>query len=89
VVILDAPLGTACPVISASSGMDAAVLAVEPPVSGAHDLDRVLATTAHFGVPALVAINKADPTLVARMRSLDSVNSGVSRWWGASSMTRR
>jgi len=33
---------------------------VEPTVSGVHDLKRILGTTEHFGVPALVVINKAD-----------------------------
>ena len=33
---------------------------VEPTVSGVHDLERIMATTDHFGVPSLVAINKAD-----------------------------
>lgn len=37
-----------------------ALLVVEPTVSGAHDLERVLATTNHFGVPAVVVVNKAD-----------------------------
>jgi MinD superfamily P-loop ATPase len=59
-LLVDGPPGIGCPVISASSGMDAALLVVEPTISGVHDLGRVLATTAHFGVPALVAINKAD-----------------------------
>jgi MinD superfamily P-loop ATPase len=34
---------------------------VEPTVSGVHDLERIMGTTDHFGVPSLVAINKADP----------------------------
>jgi MinD superfamily P-loop ATPase len=59
-LVMDGPPGIGCPVISACSGMDVALLVVEPTISGAHDLERVLATTAHFGVPALVAINKAD-----------------------------
>lgn len=33
---------------------------VEPTVSGVHDLERILATTDHFGVSALVCINKVD-----------------------------
>jgi len=59
-VIIDGPPGIGCPVISASSGADLALLVVEPTVSGVHDLDRVLATTNHFGVPALACINKTD-----------------------------
>jgi len=59
-LLIDGPPGIGCPVISASVGTDLALLVVEPTVSGAHDLERVLATTEHFGVPALVVINKAD-----------------------------
>jgi MinD superfamily P-loop ATPase len=59
-LIVDGPPGIGCPVISASAGADMALLVVEPTVSGVHDLDRILRTTEHFGVPALVAINKAD-----------------------------
>ena len=59
-LIVDGPPGIGCPVISASAGADMALLVVEPTVSGVHDLERILSTTEHFGVPALVAINKAD-----------------------------
>jgi MinD superfamily P-loop ATPase len=59
-LLVDGPPGIGCPVISASAGADMALLVVEPTVSGAHDLERVLATTDHFGVPAMVVINKVD-----------------------------
>jgi MinD superfamily P-loop ATPase len=59
-LLVDGPPGIGCPVISASAGADVALLVVEPTVSGAHDLERILGTTEHFGVPALVVINKAD-----------------------------
>jgi MinD superfamily P-loop ATPase len=59
-LLVDGPPGIGCPVISASAGADVALLVVEPTVAGAHDLERVLGTTEHFGVPALVIINKAD-----------------------------
>jgi MinD superfamily P-loop ATPase len=59
-LLVDGPPGIGCPVISASSGMDLALHVVEPTVSGVHDLERILATTDHFGVPSVVAINKAD-----------------------------
>ena len=59
-VIIDGPPGIGCPVISACSGADLALLVAEPTVSGIHDLERVLATTSHFGVEALVMINKCD-----------------------------
>jgi MinD superfamily P-loop ATPase len=59
-LIVDGPPGIGCPVISASAGADVALLVVEPTVSGIHDLERALGTVRHFGVPALVCINKAD-----------------------------
>jgi MinD superfamily P-loop ATPase len=59
-LIVDGPPGIGCPVISASAGADLALLVVEPTVSGIHDLERALATVRHFGVPALVCINKTD-----------------------------
>jgi MinD superfamily P-loop ATPase len=62
-VVVDGPPGIGCPVISASAGMDLALHVVEPTVSGVHDLERIMGTTDHFGVPSLVAINKADLNL--------------------------
>jgi MinD superfamily P-loop ATPase len=59
-VLVDGPPGIGCPVISAVSGADLALIVAEPTVAGIHDMMRVLATTEHFGVPALVCINKAD-----------------------------
>lgn len=59
-LLVDGPPGIGCPVISAVSGADMALLVAEPTVSGAHDLDRVLSTVEHFGVPALAVVNKAD-----------------------------
>jgi len=59
-LLVDGPPGIGCPVISASAGADMALHVVEPTVSGVHDLERILGTTDHFGVPSLVAINKAD-----------------------------
>jgi MinD superfamily P-loop ATPase len=59
-LLVDGPPRIGCPVISASAGADLALHVVEPTISGAHDLERILGTTDHFGVPSLVAINKAD-----------------------------
>jgi MinD superfamily P-loop ATPase len=59
-VLVDGPPGIGCPVISAAAGADLALIVAEPTASGIHDMERVLATTAHFRVPALVCINKAD-----------------------------
>jgi MinD superfamily P-loop ATPase len=59
-VIVDGPPGIGCPVISAASGADLALIVAEPTAAGIHDMERVLQTTAHFRVPARVCINKAD-----------------------------
>jgi MinD superfamily P-loop ATPase len=59
-VIVDGPPGIGCPVISAASGADLAVIVAEPTVAGIHDMERVLQTTEHFRVQSLVCINKAD-----------------------------
>jgi len=60
VVIVDGPPGIGCPVIAAAAGADLAVIVTEPTVAGVHDLNRILQTTMHFRIPALVLINKAD-----------------------------
>jgi MinD superfamily P-loop ATPase len=62
-VIVDGPPGIGCPVIAACAGAQMALLVVEPTVSGAHDLERILATTEHFRVPAAVLVNKFDINL--------------------------
>ncbi len=59
-VLVDGPPGIGCPVISASAGADLAIIVAEPTAAGIHDMERVLATTDHFGLPALVCINKID-----------------------------
>jgi MinD superfamily P-loop ATPase len=59
-VLVDGPPGIGCPVISAVSGADLALIVAEPTAAGVHDMNRVLQTTDHFGVKAIVCINKAD-----------------------------
>ena len=59
-IISDGPPGIGCPVISSLSGANLALLVTEPTLSGMHDLERVLGVCRHFGVPAMVCINKYD-----------------------------
>ncbi len=59
-ILSDGPPGIGCPVISSLSGASLALLVTEPTLSGMHDLDRVLGVCRHFGVTALVCINKYD-----------------------------
>ncbi len=59
-IISDGPPGIGCPVISSLSGASLALLVTEPTLSGIHDLERVLSVCRHFGIPAVVCINKYD-----------------------------
>ena len=59
-VISDGPPGIGCPVISSLSGVNLALLVTEPTLSGIHDLERVLGVCQHFGITALVCVNKYD-----------------------------
>ena len=71
-LLVDGAPGIGCPVIAATTGADLAILVVEPSVSGVHDLKRILGTTRHFGVPAVVCVNKADinPAQTARVKEI-------------------
>jgi len=59
-IISDGPPGIGCPVISSLSGANLALLVTEPTLSGIHDMERILGVCDHFGVSALVCINKYD-----------------------------
>ncbi len=59
-ILGDGPPGTGCPVIASLSGADRILIVTEPTVSGVHDMERVLDLADHFGIPALIVINKAD-----------------------------
>ena len=59
-IISDEPSGIGCPVISPLSGANLALLVTEPTLSGIHGLERALGVCHHFGVPALVCVNKYD-----------------------------
>lgn len=60
IIITDGPPGIGCPVIASLAGASAALIVTEPTLSGVHDLERVLAVCRHFGVFALVCINRCD-----------------------------
>ena len=59
-IIIDGPPGIGCPVTSALTGTDLAVIVTEPTKSGIHDLERVLKVVEHFRVRGFVVINRAD-----------------------------
>lgn len=59
-LLVDGPPGIGCPVIAALSGADLALIVTEATAAGAHDLERILDTAAHFHVPVVVLLNKTD-----------------------------
>jgi MinD superfamily P-loop ATPase len=59
-ILVDGPAGTGCPVISALTGADGALVVTEPTPSGIADLERALDLARHVGVPCGVVVNKAD-----------------------------
>lgn len=59
-VIIDGSPGIGCPVIASISGASLVLIVTEPTLSGLHDLERVADLTRHFGVPAVVSVNKWD-----------------------------
>ena len=59
-ILVDGPPGVGCPVIASIGGAARVLIVTEPTVSGRHDLERLLALTDHFHVPAHVCVNKWD-----------------------------
>lgn len=57
-VLVDGSPGVGCPVIASLTGVDLALLVVEPTTSSQHDMQRVLDLCRHFNIPAAVVINK-------------------------------
>jgi MinD superfamily P-loop ATPase len=67
-VILDAPPGTACPVVAAMHGVDRAVLVTEPTPFGLNDLKMAVGMLRQMSVPFAVVINQCD---VGDARTID------------------
>ncbi len=62
-VIIDGPPGIGCPVIASITGTDLVMVVTEPTLSAISDLKRVLDLVSHFGIEAVVCINKYDINL--------------------------
>jgi MinD superfamily P-loop ATPase len=58
-VIVDAPPGTACPVVEAIKGCDRVLLVTEPTPFGLHDLELALETVQALDIPCEVIVNRA------------------------------
>lgn len=59
-MLTDGPPGIGCPVIASLGGADMALAVAEPTNCAVHDLERVRKLAAHFDIPLMVVINKAD-----------------------------
>jgi len=59
-IIVDGAPGIGCPVIASLTGADAALVVVEPTLSGMHDMKRAVELAGYFGVKAMLAINRYD-----------------------------
>lgn len=59
-IIIDGSPGIGCPVIASMTGVDCAVVVIEPTLSGMHDAERVIDVAKHFNIPVKVIINKYD-----------------------------
>ena len=77
-VLIDGSPGIGCPVIASITGTDLVLIVTEPTLSGLHDLGRVADVASHFGIPALVCINKWDinPDVAMRIEQ-DAVARGL------------
>lgn len=60
VAILDAPPGTACPMVTTIRGADFVLLVTEPTPFGLHDLHLAVETVRQLRIPHGVAVNRAD-----------------------------
>ncbi|MCP3893047.1 MAG: P-loop NTPase, partial [Bacteroides sp.] len=58
-VVIDAPPGTSCPVISAMKDTDFCILVTEPTPFGLHDLKLAVAVVRKMKIPHGVVINRA------------------------------
>ena len=59
-VLIDGSPGIGCPVIASIANVDAALVVVEPTLSGIHDLKRALELLRHFDILPYVVVNKYD-----------------------------
>ncbi len=59
-LLVDGSPGIGCPVIASMTGSDMVLIVTEPTVSGLHDMERVADVAEHFGISAMVCVNKWD-----------------------------
>ncbi len=59
-IVLDGPPGIGCPVIASLTGVDLALVIVEPTLSGLSDMARIVDLATHFNIRTVIAVNKFD-----------------------------
>ncbi len=59
-ILIDGSPGIACNVISSLTGVQKAIVVIEPTVSGLHDLAKIHQLISSFSIEILIVINKAD-----------------------------
>jgi MinD superfamily P-loop ATPase len=59
-ILIDGAPGIGCPVIATLSGVDLALVVVEPSVTGVQALERVIRVAEHFNVACCCIINKCE-----------------------------
>lgn len=59
-IVVDGPPGIGCPVMASLAGTHTMLAVAEPSVAGLHDLRRVLDLAAHFEIPCVIVVNRAD-----------------------------
>jgi len=59
-ILTDGPPGIGCPVIASITNSEAVVIIIEPTVSGFHDIKRVTELANHFGIQAMLCVNRFD-----------------------------
>jgi MinD superfamily P-loop ATPase len=59
-ILIDGPPGIGCPVISSLTGVDRALLVVEPTPSGIHDAKRIVELTKSFNLQLYLLVNRFD-----------------------------
>lgn len=58
-ILIDGPPGTGCPVIASLSGVDLALVIIEPTITGLHALERIVKVAKFFNIKCLTSINKS------------------------------
>jgi len=79
-IFIDGPPGIGCPAIASVTGASLVLIVTEPTLTGEHDMERVLRLVNHFGIPALVCVNKweINPDMMNRIeKTAESLGAGI------------